>query len=121
MRWPYSYQRITTIEKRMMLEKRMMWKWFVRGEATSHFPSLVVVAGTEEGFSHAVALAPRPTPDGVEDFQIFEDEESLWAVYSEQPMIQPINYYTRARQRMVEADDRRGLLASQQEAGVNRV
>lgn len=98
----------------MNIEKRTMWKWFVRGEATSYMPSRVVVVTTGEGFSHAVALAPPPLPeDGVEDFQIFESEAELRAAYSELPMIQPQGYYTVERQRTAERDELRGLLAIQ--------
>ena len=92
-----------------MTEKVKLWKWFVRGAATSHFPSRLVIVREGGRFAHAVALTPNAA-DGVENFTIYDSEESLRADYSETPMIREISYYTRARQSVEDADRARGLL-----------
>jgi hypothetical protein len=96
-----------------MIEKRNMWKWFVRGDATSYMPSTVVVVTNEAGFCCAVAHGAM-LAEGFEDLTVYESESALLDDYSPEPLIREQGYYTPRREAIEREDRQRGLLVAAQ-------
>lgn len=88
-----------------------MWKWFVRGEATSYMPEMAVVITNEAGFCCAVLHGPM-LAEGFEDLTVYESESALLDDYSPEPMIRDINFYTAKREAIEKRDRERALLAA---------